>query len=573
MSDYTQGEGILGAVVPVIVLLALGILAATGSRAFRVNPIVGYLALGMALSAAKLDQLITANSIAVLAELGTVFLLFDIGLHFSIRHVRAHALDIFGFGTVQVLLGTAGLAALTSLSGMDPGTALLVGATLSLSSTAVVAGLIAERHQQNCPVGLTGTAILVFQDVAAIFILIVATALGTNQSLVGAAGLALAKAVAAVGIATLLARVVVRPLFHLIASTRNEEVFTAVALLVALTTAWATGEAGLSLTLGAFLGGMVIAETPYRPVIQSEIRPFRGLLLSFFFISVGRSLDRAVLLHDLPAVLGVAVVILVAKIVLNGAASLIFRWSVPGSTQLGFLLAQGSEFAFVIFGLESVRQLVGLRDTSVLIAAVALTLAMTPSLAGLGRCLAGRMRRQLDSAADPEMLEQDLPGPVFITGMGRRGRAVADALREFGIGYAALEHDERRLREAVADGYDVVFGDIGDPKIWDALALGGRKVNVLTAPKLEIASQLTPLARTFFPNLRRIAAVSDANEGADFAAAGLVPIVDAGPIPGMALAAAVLAELGIDKGLIEAWAARHLASAPSSSAAVAAAAV
>lgn len=303
MPDHTPISGILTAILPVIVFLALGVLAATGSRAFRLSPIIGYLALGMALSAAKLDLLITADSIAMLAELGTVFLLFDVGLHFSIRHVRAHAVDIFGFGTIQVLLGTVGLAALAALSGMGAGTALLVGATLSLSSTAVVAGLIAERDQQNCPVGLTGTAILVSQDVAAIFILIVATALGASQSVIGAVGLALIKTVAAAFVAAVLARVVVRPLFQFIASSRNTEVFTAAALLVALATAWATGEAGLSLTLGAFLGGMVIAETPYRPVIQSEIRPFRGLLLSFFFISVGMSLSGSVLLHDLPAVL------------------------------------------------------------------------------------------------------------------------------------------------------------------------------------------------------------------------------------------------------------------------------
>ena len=149
----------------------------------------------------------------------------------------------------------------------------------------------------------------------------------------------------------LLARLVVRPLFDLIARTRNEEVFTAMALLVALAAGWATGPIGLSLTLGAFLGGMIIADTPYRPVIQSEIKPFRGLLLGFFFISVGLSLDLAALIRFWPAVIAVTVLLLAVKIVTNAAASLVFRWSVPGSTQLGFLLAQGSEFAFVILSL------------------------------------------------------------------------------------------------------------------------------------------------------------------------------------------------------------------------------
>ena len=248
------------------------------------------------------------------------------------------------------------MAILLDLSG---GPAILVGTTLSLSSTAVVAGLIAERHQQNCPVGQTATAILIFQDVAAIFLLIVAGALGSDQALLPVMAGALLKAAAAFGFAVILARIVVRPLFELVARSRNEEVFTAMALLVALAAGWATGVAGLSLTLGAFLGGMIIAGMPYRVVIQSEIRPFRGLFLGFFFISVGLSINTSMLLGAWAAVLATTVLLVSVKILTNGAASLVFGWSIPGSVQLGFLLAQGSEFAFVILSLPPVRALVG----------------------------------------------------------------------------------------------------------------------------------------------------------------------------------------------------------------------
>ena len=367
-----------------------GIVAAVASRLLRLSPIVGYIGLGVALSATGLDRLMGSASIETLAELGVVFLLFDVGLHFSFNHVKAQAKDIFAFGPVQVVLGAVGLGALGLAWGLPLGAALLVGATLALSSTAVVAGLIAERHQQNCPVGLTGTAILIFQDLAAILILIVATALGTGQALLPAIGLALVKAVGAFAVAMLLARLAVRPLFGLIARTRNEEVFTAIALLVALSTAWATGRIGLSLTLGAFLGGMILADTPYTAVIKSEIRPFRGLLLGFFFISVGVSLDRAVLFEHWIAVIAVTLLLFGAKMLLNAGASLVFRWSVPGSAQLGFLLAQGSEFAFVILSIGSVRALIGQRECSVLVAAVALSLAATPTVADAGRQLAGR---------------------------------------------------------------------------------------------------------------------------------------------------------------------------------------
>ena len=271
-----------------------------------------------------------------LAELGVVFLLFDVGLHFSPRRVREQAADIFGFGPVQVAFGTLGLGGLALLLGLQPAPALLVGATLALSSTAVVACLIAERHQQNCPVGLTGTAILILQDLAAILILIVAMASGGGQTVLPAIGLAVAKAAASCAVALGLARVAVRPLFALVARTRNEEVFTALALLVALATAWATAQIGLSLTLGAFLGGMVLAETPYRAIVQAEIKPFRGLLLGFFFISVGLSLDRQAVVHNWPAVLLVAMVLMAAKTVLNVLAS----GPVPGLALASAVLAE-----------------------------------------------------------------------------------------------------------------------------------------------------------------------------------------------------------------------------------------
>jgi Kef-type K+ transport system membrane component KefB len=548
-----DAHGILSELVPVILLLTLGVIAAVASRAVGLSPIVGYIVLGLALSGIGLDLVADSTMIATLAELGVVFLLFDIGLHFSLGHIREQARDIFGFGPVQVLAGTLALGLFGLLFGLPAVAAFVVGATLLLSSTAVVAGLIAERHQQNCPVGLTATAILIFQDVAAIFLLIVASALGTGEALAPTMGLALLKAAGALGVAVLLARLVVRPLFDLIARTRNEEVFTAMALLVALAAGWATGAIGLSLTLGAFLGGMIIAETPYRPLIRSEIKPFRGLLLGFFFISVGLSLDLGALVRFWPAVVGVAVLLVVVKILTNAAASLVFRWSVPGSTQLGFLLAQGSEFAFVILSLPPVRALVGETTSAVLIAAVALTLAVTPSLAELGRSLAGRMRRRAARVADAELQPRELIGPVFIAGMGRTGRTLADALTEFDIGYAAIERDQQRLREAVADGYNVAFGDLSDPRIWEPVALDGRKVSVLTAPVFEVSRDLGPVAWQQFPDLKRIAVVRDREEAERFRSIGLLPVIDRSVPPGLDLAALVLGELSVDPDRIGEW--------------------
>ncbi len=547
---------ILDSVGPVILRLALGVVAVISARTLRLSPIVGYLLLGLALRGVGQGLLRNSDTVTTLAQLGVVFLLFDVGLHFSFKRMREQAKTIFGFGPLQVLLCTLGLGGLTMLFGLPAGPAFLVGATLALSSTAVVARLIAERHQQNCPVGLTATTILIFQDIAAIFILIVATTLGTGQAMLPAIALALIKAAGAFAAARLLAHVVVRPLFDIIVRSRNEEVFTAMALVVALAASWATGAAGLSLTLGAFLGGMILSDTPYRAIIQSEIKPFRGLLLGFFFISVGLSLDIDTIAHAWPAVLGVAALIVLAKALLNAGASLVFHWSIPGATQLGFLLAQGSEFAFVIFVLPPVRMLLGRDASAVLIAAVALTLPVTPTLAEAGRILAGQMRKRRQKRHDPELVPREIAAPVLIVGMGRRGRTVADALMEFDIGYTAIESDDRRLREATADGYAVMFGDMGDQRIWQPMAVEGRKLSIITEPSFEVSIHVTPVAVSRYPNLTRIAVVADEVEAARFAEIGLRSVIDrAGD--GIALAIAVLTELGIDAEAIVAWSERR----------------
>ena len=437
---------------------------------------MGYLLLGITLQAGRVGVIAKSGTVHLLAELGVVFLLFDSGLHFSLDRVRRSARDIFGFGPLQVAFGGLVLGVMARIAGLAVLPTFLLGTVLALSSTAVVAPLIAERQQQNCPVGLTAPAILVFQNLAAIFLLIVAGSLGGGRVL-PEAGLALLKSITSFAVAQVFARAVVRPLLVLVARARQEEVFTAHALLIALSAGWATGKIGFSLTLAAFLGGITVAETPFRAMIESEMKPFRGLLLGFFFISVGISLDLTAFMRHWPVVIGVAAGLMAAKVVSNAAAARAFCWSSPGSVQLGFLLAQGSEFTFVVLSLPSVRALIGEARVSIVVAAVALSLAVAPNIAGIGRVLAGRLRRHDAAVANPELEQQDCAAPVPIVGMGRIGRTLAKGLTAFGIAYVAIE---RRLREAIADGYVAVFGDLSDLRLWQPVAIASRKIGVLT---------------------------------------------------------------------------------------------
>jgi CPA2 family monovalent cation:H+ antiporter-2 len=544
---------ILHTLAPTITILFLGVVASVVSRSIKINSIVGYIALGALLSVSGLGASFDHETISVLAELGVVFLLFDIGLHFSIDHIRKQASDIFAFGPTQVLFATIVIGLVALVFGMGTLSAFLIGAVLALSSTAVVERIIAEHHQKQCPVGVTAMSILVFQDVAAIFLLIIVGSLEGGGPIWSMVVITIMKAVFAFLVTVLLARLAIGPLLKVIARTRDDEIFTATALLIALAAGWATGKIGLSLTLGAFLGGLMLAETPYRAVIETEIKPFRGLLLSFFFISIGLSLDINVLGQSFLTVIGLAVLLLVLKIGSNIAASRVFRWSVPGSTQIGFLLAQGSEFAFVVLSVPAVRTIVGEANVSIIVAAVVLSIAVTPNLASCGRKLAGYMRHRALKTSTSELTPGIEAAPILIVGMGTVGRTVADALTKFKIDYCGIERNHERLELAMADGYNVVLGDESDGRIWKSVGLEERKMSVLTKPNHESQRELSELAKESYPHLKRFVVLKDDSESEEFRSIGLHPIVDQGLIPGVLAAARILSEWGVAQEKIQSW--------------------
>lgn len=293
-----DAHSVVATIQPAITLLGLGIGAALASRALRLNPIVGYIGLGLGLASLGTAKDFSGPLVAAMAEAGVMILLFNLGLHFSLGRIRAEAGNIFGFGALQMLVAGEAFAALLAAFGLPLAFAVIAGFGLGLSSTAVVIGLIREREQEDCPFGRAAQAILIFQDIAAIMLLVGAGTLAEGGNLLPALGVAGAKALAAFAVAVLFARFLTEPLFRLIARAGTTEVYTATALFIALAAGWATGMAGLSLTLGAFIGGMAVADSRYRILVQTEIDAFRGLFLSFFFISVGLSIDPAALAQD-----------------------------------------------------------------------------------------------------------------------------------------------------------------------------------------------------------------------------------------------------------------------------------
>jgi CPA2 family monovalent cation:H+ antiporter-2 len=359
-------------------------------------------------------------------------------------------------------------------------------------------------------------------------------------------------------IAALIGRYVVRPLFHVLASAEVEEVFTMTAVLIVVAASVATGSVGLSLTLGAFLAGMAIADSPYRHSIQMEVAPFRGLLLSFFFLNVGLMIDVRSLVENLPVVIAIAVGIMLIKTALLFVTARINKWTTPGATQLAFLLAQASEFTLVVLSITTIRIGTPGDGVSILIAATALSLGLAPAWSGLGMRLsqviaARQTHRQGRHEGELAITSTARKPKVVVFGMTDSGRIMLDALIHLDIPYVALDTDARRFVRALADGYDVTYGDSSDFRILDTMDAMHAPVLLLGESRFEVSEQMTDAVREQFPKLTRFVAVNTPDDRARHRALGMRPRVIKNFMDSVALAGEVLTELEVPEEQIAQW--------------------
>ncbi|MDZ4761155.1 MAG: cation:proton antiporter [Alphaproteobacteria bacterium] len=538
------------ALQPAIIYLGAGLAAAFASQAVRLSPIVGYLVAGLVIGPSGFSLVEDNETTNFLAELGVVFLLFDIGLHFSLREIRTRRDDMLGLAPLQIALCGLAFATLGLALGFDPAIALVVGVSLSLSSTAIVARILQDRNQPGCPMGRSATAVLVAQDIVAIFILVFAASLGDTTEVMGvemaiALGLAILSLIIALGAG----RYLIRPLFKSLAATNNREALTVVALFVVLAASAATARAGLSLTLGAFLAGMAISDTPYRHVVQSEVKPFQGLLLGLFFMSVGMDVNLPAMAAIWPAVLLAALVIVIVKTGLIFAAARLTRWATPGATQLGFLLSQGSEFTLVAVGIPAVAAAMPGAWPSIIVAAVAVTLVAAPIWTALGLHIARLLAER--TKADPVDVEEAEDNPVLVFGMTEEGRLAADALRDHHIPYIAIESDPERFVSASSEGYHVIYGDARDSRLMENVGAARARAIVLGAPRFAAPKSVTEGYAGPVP--KRFVAVDSAADRDYNAGLGLRAHLALGEPRGVELAADLLREMGVPHHEIAAW--------------------
>lgn len=556
-----EGHDQYAVLLPAVLLLAAGLAAIALAKLTRVSAIVGFILAGVLLGPSGL-QLVRENATtALLGELGVVFLLFEIGLHFSVEQLRKNPSDVLSLAPLQAVFCALAIGGSTLLFGAPLQASIAVGGALAISSTAVVMQVLSDRNQRSCPLGRSATTVLIVQDILAIFLLAYGASMMSEnmEHMALSLGLAAGKALLGFILVLTIGPTLLDPAFRFLARTRNQEAFTAGALLLTLTLATASAAAGLSLTLGGFLAGMMIGGTRFRHIIETEAKPFRGLLLGFFFVTVGLRVDLAFLLANAGAVLGVTLGIMLLKTALNFLAALASRWSVAGAIQFAFLLSQGSEFAFVILGLPGVERALNPAAASLLITAIAASLALTGPWSFLGLRLARLVARarakdaNVEAATAAPEAERSPESGVFLLGMGMIGRRAADALARFQIRYVAIENDPDRFNAAIADGYDVAFGDPGDLRFMQTMGADQARVLAVSSPRYEVSRAVSPAVRDMYPKLARIVGVETEADAHRHELLGMRAVVNRSDPPGLDFASAVLAFAGLTEEQVARW--------------------
>ena len=512
----------------VIVILLAAIVTVLLFQRLGFGAVIGYLVAGAVIGPGVLGLVGDLETVRAIAELGVVFLLFTVGLELPYERIRLIGWRFAALGLLQVALSTLALALLAMALGFSPLAAAAIGAALALSSTAIVLRMLSERGELTSRFGRSAFAVLLVQDLALGPILVVTLALGIGgESLWSNLGFAALKmALAVMGILGL-GLIVLRHAVWPIPRFQEPEIFAAMTLLIVLASGLATHLAGLSMGFGAFLAGMLLAETRYRLQVAAEIQPFRGLLLGLFFMTVGMSIDPALALEHAGTLSLLVLALLVSKTLILAGLARVLGLPRAESLRLGLLLSQGGEFGFVLLGAAVVGGLITLSESQPLVLAVALTMLVTPLLARLALGLAHRIERA--SAPRPEDSEAEteaLGDHVVVAGFGRVGSAVTERLQADGVTWVAVDLNTHRIAQARERGLPVYFGDATRPEILAALHVERARAVIVAVDDPNAALRLVSFLRYLFPEMRILArAKNDAHAKAlrDAGAATAVP--------------------------------------------------
>lgn len=519
------------------ILLALGlaVVVVLAFQRWRLPPVLGYLLVGVLLGPNTVGPIIDARQIQLLAELGIVFLLFTIGLNYSIPQINALRGLLLTLGTGQVVLTTLVVAAIAWGLGLPPAAAFVVGAVFAQSSTTIISRQLSEQQEDQSRHGRLGTAMSVFQDVTAVPFIVIIPVLGVTAggAILGSLGLAVAKAGLAFVLVFLVGRWLLRPLFMAVAGRRSAELFTMTVLLVSLAAAWTTKSLGLSMAFGAFLAGMMLGETKFRHQVEATIRPFRDVLLGLFFVTIGMLFDpRALPDIWLFAVAGAAG-LLAIKAVLVAVLARISGVDWLTAWQTGLIVAVGGEFGFALLALGLDAAVISPEVSQTSLVAVLFSMIAGAFLIRFNRSIALRLAPSTGDRTGPTKNYDDLRVPpsgrssnhVIICGYGRIGQSLGHCLEEENIPYIAVDLDPLRVSDARLAGEPVFYGDATNRDVLDALGIDRARLLVISHGDIPASERILQLVRELREDLPIMVRTRDESPLEMLRAAGATEVV------------------------------------------------
>jgi glutathione-regulated potassium-efflux system ancillary protein KefC/glutathione-regulated potassium-efflux system protein KefB len=484
----------------IAIFLAAAVIAIPIFRYFKLGSVLGYLAAGIIIGPAGLGLISRIDTTLHVAEFGIVLLMFVIGLELQPSRLWVMRKPIFGLGLAQVLVTTAGIGSAAYFGfEQSKASALIIGFGLSMSSTALVLQLLAERGQLNSQYGRSAFSILLFQDIAVLPALALLPLLGVASArTAGPGGWLVLKFIAVLATVIIGGRYVLRPMLRIVAATRVAEAFTAAGLLVVIGTALLVGQVGLSLSLGAFLAGVLLADSEFRHELEADIEPFKGLLLGLFFITVGMSANLALVREKPLTIASLILGFMLVKVAALRAIGRLSGLSTPASRGLAFSLPSGGEFAFVLFGLSAT---LGIMDTEI---AELLVLVVTGSmiLSPLLLVLHDALFKKKEGDGRPFDTPVELHPKVIIAGFGRFGQIVGRILRAKKIAFTALEANQTQVDFLRRFGNEVFYGDASRLELLRAAHAENAEILVLAIDDVEASVKAAELIRKHFPHLK-----------------------------------------------------------------------
>ncbi|MGE8325200.1 monovalent cation:proton antiporter-2 (CPA2) family protein [Pseudomonas urmiensis] len=510
-----------------VIFLLATVIAVPLAKRLQLGAVIGYLLAGVAIGPQALGLIRDTESVAHISELGVVLLLFIIGLELSPRRLWLMRKAVFGVGLAQVLLTGAVIGAIAVFGfGQSLPAALVVGLGLALSSTALGLQSLAESKQLNAPHGRLAFAILLFQDIAAIPLialvpLLAASGPDTSHGDSLEHGL---KVFASIAVVIVGGRYLLRPVFRIVARTGLPEVSTATALLVVIGTAWLMEEAGISMALGAFLAGLLLADSEYRHELESQIEPFKGLLLGLFFISVGMGANLSLLLEAPLLLLGLTLLLVAVKLPLLMLVGRIGGLNKANALRLGVVLAAGGEFAFVVFKLGKDQGLFDAYTYDLLLMTITLSMAATPLLLIICARLLKRPQATREVPEQYKQIQTDAPR-VVIVGMGRMGQIVSRILRAQNIPFIALDTSVDAIEMTrTFEQVPVFYGDPLRAEVLHAAKVGEAEYFVITTDDPEITTRTAERVKRLYPHLKVLARARNRQHVHKLTDVGAVPI-------------------------------------------------